>query len=104
MIVTATEEAHIIRPLFGETFYNDTFHCEISHQDILKKIKCDTLFMKTKTDNSPNGILLSALDEDDVAKVSELIANCKIARFNCGHGTHIEKPKEFTKYLLEFLI
>lgn len=87
-------------PLFGETFYDDSFHCGILHEDILKKIKCSTVFMKAKTDISEDGILMAALSETDLERVSGLIADCQIVRFDCGHGIHIEKPKEFTECLL----
>lgn len=87
-------------PLFGENFYNDSFRCGIAHEDILKKIKCKTLFMKAKTNTDPNGILMAALNEDDVKKVSELIPDCEVVHFDCGHAIHIEKPKEFVKCLM----
>ncbi|MFR7590860.1 MAG: alpha/beta fold hydrolase [Longibaculum sp.] len=91
-------------PLFGETFYNDSFHSGISHEELLKNIKCKTIFMKAKTNISEDGILMAALSEDDLKKVSELIADCKTVRFDCGHGIHIEKPKEFTKCLTELIL
>lgn len=87
-------------PRFGETFYNDSFHAIIPHEDILKNIECETLFMKAKTNVSEDGILLAALNEDDVKKVSQLIRNCRVVRFDCGHGIHIEKKKEFIQCLL----
>ncbi len=90
-------------PSFGEAFYNDTFHSGIPHEDILKKIKCKTVFMKAKTDYSHDGILQAALSEDDADKVVALIENCRMIRFNCGHGIHIEKPKEFVKCLVELV-
>ena len=40
-------------------------------------------------------ILMAALSEDDLKRVLELIADLQIVRFACGHGIHIEKPKEF---------
>lgn len=55
--------------------------------------------MKARTDISKDGILMAALGEDDLEKVSELITDCQIMRFDCGHGIHIEKPKEFTECL-----
>lgn len=87
-------------PLFGETFFDDSFHCGILHEDILKNIKCKTIFMKAKTDIGEDGILMAALSEEDLNRVSELIVDCQIVRFDCGHGIHIEKPKEFTKCLM----
>lgn len=91
-------------PLFGETFYSDSFHSGISHEALLKNIKCKTIFMKAKTNISEDGILMAALSEDDLNKVLELIVDCKTVRFDCGHGIHIEKPKEFTKCLTELVL
>lgn len=87
-------------PLFGITFFDDSFHCGIPHRDILKTIKCRTIFMKAKTDFGEDGILFAALSEDDLERLSELVDNLQIVRFDCGHGIHIEKPKEFTECLL----
>lgn len=86
-------------PLFGETFFNDSFRNGIQHEDILKRIKCKTVFMKARTTISENGILMAALSEDDLEKVTELIADCQVVRFDCGHGIHTEKPKEFIECL-----
>ena len=87
-------------PQFGETFFNDSFHSGILHEDILKNIKCKTIFMKAQTNINEDGILMAALSEEDLGKVAELIADCKIVHFDCGHGIHIEKPKEFVECCL----
>ncbi len=87
-------------PMFGETFYNDTFHCGIAHEDILRNIKCKTIFMKAQTNISEEGILMAALNEEDLERVASLIADFQIMRFDCGHGIHIEKPKEFIECLI----
>lgn len=62
-------------PLFGESFFNDSFHNGILHEKILKNIK----YLKN---------------------VSELIADCQIVRFDCGHGIHVENPKKFIECLI----
>lgn len=86
-------------PLFGEAFYNDSFHNGIPHEDILKNIKCKTLFIKAQTETNKDGILMAALSEKDLEKVSGLITYCQVIRFECGHGIHIEKPNEFIECL-----
>lgn len=86
-------------PLFGETFFNDSFHSGILHEDLLKNIKCKTIFMKARTAVSEDGILMAALNEEDLKNVTELIADCQIVRFDCGHGIHTEKSKEFIECL-----
>jgi len=59
--------------------------------------------MKARTDISEDGILMAALNEDDLAKVSGLITGLKVVRFDCGHGIHIEKPKEFIECLVKLV-
>ena len=86
-------------PLFGEAFFDDSFHNEIPHEDILSNINCKTIFMKAQTNISEDGILMAALSEEDLKRVSEIIADLQIVRFDCGHGIHIEKPKEFIECL-----
>ena len=56
--------------------------------------------MKAQTNTGEDGILLAALNEDDLEKISKLVADLQIVRFNCGHGIHIEKPKEFIECLM----
>ena len=72
---------------------------EIPHEDILSNINCKTIFMKAQTNISEDGILMAALSEEDLKRVSEIIADLQIVRFDCGHGIHIEKPKEFIECL-----
>lgn len=88
-------------PYFGETFYNDSFHSEVSHEEMLSRIDCDTLIMKAKTNFDNEGVLLAAMCEEDAEKANQLIKNSKLIHFNCGHGIHIEKKKEFLKCFME---
>lgn len=90
-------------PCFGEAFYTDRFHAGIPHEDLLRGIRCKTLFLKAKTEIGQDGLLLAALGEDDLQRVMELIPECTLVRFDCGHAIHIEKPKEFVKAVLEVL-
>lgn len=87
-------------PLFGEAFFNDSFHCGIPHEALLRKIKCKTVFMKAKTDISEAGILMAALSEEDLIRTSELVRDLQIVRFDCGHGIHMERAKEFVECLM----
>ncbi|WP_166338532.1 alpha/beta fold hydrolase [Xiamenia xianingshaonis] len=84
-------------PRFGEAFYDDSFHCGIPHEEILAKIDCPALFMKAKTDWSDDGILFAALSEEDLARCLELMPRCETARFDCGHGIHVEQPRQFVQ-------
>ncbi|WP_206711613.1 hypothetical protein [Peribacillus faecalis] len=82
-------------PYFGEAFYDDIFHAGISHEDMLKKIHCKTILMKAETNYSDEGVLLAAMSDEDAQRANQLMEKSEIVRFDCGHGIHIEKKKEF---------
>ena len=82
-------------PLFGETFFNDSFHNGIPHEELLRGIQCRTIFMKAKTDSTEDGILMAGLSEDDLERVKGLIADCRIVRFDCGHGISLRLSERF---------
>lgn len=42
-------------PRFGEAFYEDSFHAGILHEDLLRGIRCRTLFLKAKTQVGETG-------------------------------------------------
>lgn len=87
-------------PKFGEAFYDDSFHHGIAHEDMLRKIQCKTIFMKAKTDINADGLLMAALNDEDVQRVAECIPDCEIVHFDCGHGIHTEQPKAFLEAVL----
>ena len=87
-------------PYFGENFYNDTFNCNINYSKLLSEINCKTLFMKANTKIGDDGIIMGALTDDDLQQVKDLIKNIRVEYFNCGHGIHIEKKKEFVKSVI----
>ncbi len=88
-------------PRFGLTFYDDSFHAGIGHEELLRKIFCPTLFMKAKTEYGENGLLMAALSEEDLRQVMHCIKDCTLMRFDCGHGIHMEQPKAFVQAILQ---
>lgn len=87
-------------PYFGENFYNDTFNCNINYRKLLSEINCKTLFMKANTKIADDGIIMGALTDEDLQQVTGLIKNIRVEYFNCGHGIHNEKKKEFVKSVI----
>lgn len=82
-------------PAFGETFYSNSFHSHIDYDALLKKIRCETVFLKAKTEIGSDGIEMCALTEEDLQRVVAGIGHCEVVRFDCGHGIHLEKKKDF---------
>ena len=90
-------------PYFGENFYNDSFNSNINYEKLLSNIKCNTLFLKAKTIIGEDGLIQGALSDDDLKHVTSLIKNIKVRYFNCGHGIHNEKAKEFMRCVNEIV-
>ena len=90
-------------PWFGENFYNDSFNSNIDYEKLLTNIKCNTLFMKANTIVAEDGLIQGALSDEDLKQVTSLIKNIKVEYFNCGHGIHSEKPKDFIRCVNETL-
>jgi len=88
-------------PYFGETFYNDSFNDNVDYKILLSKIKCETIFMKANTTIGENGLIQGALTDEDLEQVNKLITNMNIEYFDCGHGIHSEKSKQFIKVLIK---
>ncbi len=90
-------------PYFGENFYNDSFNCNIDYTELLSNIKCPTLFMKANTTIAEDGLIQGALSDDDLKLVTDLIENINVEYFDCGHGIHVEKKKDFVKSVINTL-
>ena len=88
---------------FGEAFYNDSFNSDIDYNKLLSNIKCKTLFMKANTTIGADGLVQGALTDEDLKQVTSLIKDIKVEYFDCGHGIHSEKSKEFIRSVNEIL-
>lgn len=88
-------------PRFGEAFYNDTFNAGVSHEEMLSKITCSTRIMKAQTLLSDDGTLYCAMSDEDAERACSLIKRCSVINFDCGHGIHYEKKREFLSAMTE---
>ncbi len=90
-------------PRFGLTFYDDSFHAGLEHETLLRQITCPTLFLKARTNYGADGLLMAALSEEDLQRVTQCVRDCAVVRFDCGHGVHLEQPKAFVQAILQLL-
>ena len=59
--------------------------------------------MKANTIIGEGNIIQGALTDEDLELVISLIKNIDVEYFDCGHGIHNEKKKEFVKSVIETL-
>lgn len=88
---------------FGEAFYDNTWFEDYNQAEILSKIKSPTIFIKANT-SYDGDLLVAALSDEDADRVVELLSDGKRIDIDTpGHDIHYDKPKEFTKILVDFL-
>ena len=59
--------------------------------------------MKANTEIGDDSIIMGALTDEDLQQVTDLINDITVEYFDCGHGIHNEKKKEFVKSVIETL-
>ena len=48
-------------------------------------------------------IIMGALSDEDLELVVGLIENIRVEYFDCGHGIHLDKKKDFVKTVVKTL-
>ncbi len=95
---------------FGETFYNFSWFEGFDQEETLSKIICPALVLHVAPGKATapgyydkNGILLSAMDEKDAARVTKLIENSEyVGGFASMHNIHDDLPDAYIDQLLAF--
>ena len=88
---------------FAETFYTGSWFDGVSQEEMLRNIKCPTVYIKTANDYGPDGVLLAANTEEDAALVQSLIPNCEIHRTaTADHDVHFVYADEFVRVFEDF--
>src|SRR5690554_7849 len=88
---------------FGDTFYDCSWFDGFDQAETLARISCPSVLIHTSWSYSDDGILLAAMSGDDAQRAHRLIAGNKLINVKSGHDFHYEKPKKFTRIMLEFL-
>lgn len=88
---------------FGDTFYNDSWFKNFDQAETLKKINCPSVLIHASWSYDENGILLAAMDGNDASHAHSLIKNNELIDIKSGHGVHVEKSKDFTRIMIDFL-
>ena len=88
---------------FGDTFYNYSWFNNFNQEKTLGQIKCPSVLIHTNWSYSDDGILLAAMSGEDAERAHLLINENVMVKIKSGHDSHDEKPKDFSKILIDFL-
>lgn len=82
---------------FSESFYTGKWFEGVNQDEILKAVKCPTVYLKAKTKYGKDGVLWAANTEESAQKVMSLLPNAFRKTVNSGHDIHFEKPHHFIR-------
>ena len=83
--------------LFAESFYTGAWFDGVNQEEILKAVKCPTVYLKAKTKYGPKKVLWAANTKEASDKVQRLIEHSDRIIVKSGHDIHYEKPVQFTQ-------
>lgn len=88
-------------PRFAEAFYDNSFHDDFDHAEVLARIAVPAVLIHTNWRYDENGILQAAMDAEEAERARSLIPDVVFYKVDSGHGFHFEKPREFIRIVLE---
>ncbi len=89
-------------PKFAEAFLDGSMAKDSDHASMLSKIKCPMLLMHASWYYHEKFGLVGAMDGEDIEKIKSLVETLEYKYFDCGHGIHQERPKEFIDTIIHF--
>lgn len=81
--------------VFGEHFYDYSWHCGISHEKLMSDIKVPAIFIHAKDNYSDEGILMAASSDEQARKAVNLIEECELIEISSNHDIHRFNSKVF---------
>jgi pimeloyl-ACP methyl ester carboxylesterase len=89
--------AHMNRfdPQFADAFYELRWQAGFEQSATLARITQPTILVHANWRITEEGILEGAMTDEDAARASALLAECRLQRVDTGHGFHFEDPRTF---------
>ncbi len=91
--------------MFGEHFYDYTWHAGIPQEQLMSDIHIPTVFLHAKDMFTPDGILMAASSDEQARKAVGLIngGDCRLVELESNHLIHWYHPDVFIEAFSEFL-
>jgi pimeloyl-ACP methyl ester carboxylesterase len=89
-------------PDFARAFVDGRMYEGLNHEDALKRLKCPLLVLHATWHRYERFGLVGAMDDDDAARIKQLVPSSRYKKIPANHVIHMYKPTEFTEALKEF--
>jgi pimeloyl-ACP methyl ester carboxylesterase len=89
-------------PDFARAFVDGRFYQGLDHAEALGRVRCLLLVLHADWHRFPNHGLVGAMDDDDAARIRELVPHSRYQRIPANHVIHMFEPDRFVKAVLGF--
>lgn len=96
------ESLSMFDPDFARAFVDGRFYDGIDHADALSRVRCPMLVLHADWFRSPRHGLVGAMDNDDAARIGQLVPHASYQRIPANHVIHFFKPRKYVKALNGF--
>lgn len=85
---------------FTAAFIDNSWFEGYDQAETLSEIRCPTAFIKAITRHNRDGVLLAALDDDDLNRVEQLLPDNETTHVRSSHDIHFAQPDVYITALL----
>lgn len=90
-------------PDFARAFVDGRFYDGLDHAQALSRVTCPMLVLHADWRRLPEHGLVGAMDDDDAARIRELVPHSRYKRIHANHVIHMFKPRRFVAEVQAFL-
>jgi pimeloyl-ACP methyl ester carboxylesterase len=89
-------------PDFARAFVDSRFYQGLDHAEALGRVRCPLLVLHADWHRFPNHGLVGAMDDDDAARIRQLVPHSQYQKIPANHVIHMYKPDRFVQAVLAF--
>lgn len=89
-------------PDFARAFVDGRMYKGLDHTDALKRLKCPLLVLHATWHRYEKYGLVGAMDDDDAARIKQLVPHSQYKKIPANHVIHMYKPKKFIEAIKSF--
>jgi len=89
-------------PDFARAFVDGRMYKGLDHADALKRLKRPLLVLHANWHRYEKYGLVGAMDDDDAARIKQLVPSSEYRKIPANHVIHMYKPHDFIEALLSF--
>jgi len=89
-------------PDFARAFVDGRMYRGLDHEDALKRIKCPLLVLHANWHRYEKHGLVGAMDDDDAARIQQLVPHAQYKKIPANHVIHMYKSKDYVAALEAF--